>query len=63
MIRWGQSLGREVLVVATKLDKLSRTRRGAQLDQIASQLGQPAIAFSAREHFGVDELWHAMVSS
>jgi GTP-binding protein len=63
MIRWGQSLGREVFAVATKLDKLSPSRRGSQLDKIAATLGQSAIAFSAREHFGVDELWHAMISS
>ena len=27
MVRWGQSLGRRIVVVATKLDKLSRQRR------------------------------------
>jgi GTP-binding protein len=63
MIRWGQSLGREVLVVATKLDKLARTRRVAQLDKISSQLGAPALAFSAKELFGVEELWRALISS
>ena len=58
MVRWAATLGRKVTVAATKLDKVPRTRRGPQLARIAAQLGVPAvIGFSAREHFGVDELW------
>ena len=56
-----QYLGRKVVVAATKLDKLSRNRRGQQIDRIAGQLAVPAvIGFSAKEHFGVEELWRAL---
>jgi len=66
MVRWGQSLGKRILVVATKLDKLGRTRRSGQLQKIAATLGVPpdeVLGFSAKEKFGVDELWRALVSS
>ena len=65
MVRWGESLGKRILVVATKLDKLARTRRAAQLQKVATTLGMPpkdVIGFSAKEKFGVDELWRALSS-
>jgi len=66
MVRWGESLGKRIVVVATKLDKLGRTRRAARLQQIASTLALPpeqVIGFSAKEKFGVDELWRALVAA
>jgi GTP-binding protein len=61
MVDWGKSLGRDLVVVATKLDRLGRTRRPARIQQIADALGlDSAIAFSAKEKFGVDELWKAI---
>ena len=64
MVRWAESLARKVIVVATKLDKLSRTRRKQQLDKIAGQLAVPeVIAFSSKEPFGVEELWSALLSA
>ena len=64
MVGWGESLGRRVLVAVTKLDKLSRSRRGRQVEKIQAQLGvQPIIAFSAREPFGIEELWRALLSA
>ena len=63
MVRWGETLGRKVIVAATKLDKLSRNRRGQEIDRIAGSLAVPkVIAFSAREYFGVDELWRELVT-
>ena len=65
MVRWGASLRKRVLVVATKLDKIARTRRTAQLEKIAATLElspRQVIGFSAKEKFGVDELWRALVS-
>jgi GTP-binding protein len=63
MVRWAETLGRSVIAVATKLDKLSRQRRGQQIDKIAGQLAVPRVLpFSARERFGVEELWRALVS-
>ena len=66
MVRWGQSLGKRIVVVATKLDKIARTRRTAQLQKIATTLGVPpeqVIGFSAKEKFGIDELWTELVES
>src|SRR5262249_2556245 len=64
MVRWAESLGRKVIAVATKLDKLSRSRRKQQTDRIAGQLAVPeVIGFSAKERFGVEELWRACLSS
>jgi GTP-binding protein len=64
MVDWGRSLGRKLVVVATKLDHLRRTRRPAQLERIAKTLGVPdVIGFSAKEKFGLDETWRALVSA
>jgi len=63
MVRWAETLGCRVVVAATKLDKLSRNRRGQQLDRIAQQLAVPSvIGFSAKELFGVEELWSNLLS-
>ena len=63
MVRWAETLGRKVAVVATKLDKISRNRRRQHLDRIAGELAVPAvIGFSAKEHFGVDEVWQQLVT-
>jgi GTP-binding protein len=62
MVTWGKSLNKKVIAVATKLDRLGRTRRAQQTDAIAHDLGMPAvIAFSAKERFGIDELWRSLV--
>jgi GTP-binding protein len=61
MVAWGKSLGRDLVVVATKLDRLGPTRRPGRIREIAAALGvDSAIAFSAKEKFGVDELWKAI---
>ncbi len=62
MVRWAESLGRKVIAVATKLDKLARTHRGQRVEKIAGQLAVPSVmAFSAKERFGVEELWRALL--
>jgi len=63
MVEWGKSLGRDLVVVATKLDRLGRTRRPARIREIAAALEvDDVIAFSGKEKFGVDELWKAIAS-
>jgi len=55
-----RGLGREVLVAATKIDKLPRTRRGSALREVERTLGlEPggAVPFSAVEGTGTDALW------
>lgn len=59
------SLGHRPTVVATKIDRLSRSRRGASLAGVARDLAlgdQRPIAFSARSGEGVKELWSAINS-
>ncbi len=54
------SLGREVVVAATKMDKLPRTRTGAALRAVEAALALPhgaAVPFSAVEGTGTDALW------
>jgi GTP-binding protein len=64
MVRWGETLGHKIVVAATKLDRLARNRRGQQIDRIAGGLAVPkVIGFSAKEHFGVDELWRELVTA
>jgi GTP-binding protein len=61
MVAWARSLGREPVVVATKLDHIARSRRPARMREIAAVLGvDSAVAFSAKEKFGIDEIWKAI---
>ncbi len=55
-----RATGRRVLVAATKMDKLAKTRRGAALRAVEEALGIPrgeAVPFSAIEGTGADALW------
>lgn len=64
MVRWGESLGRRIVVAATKLDKLARNRRGQQIDRIAGQLAVPkVVGLSAKELFGVEDLWRELLAT
>jgi GTP-binding protein len=59
------SLGVPTIVVATKVDKLSRAERGPTLATLAARLGiedEQLIPFSARTGEGRDELAQAVVS-
>lgn len=59
------SLGVPTIVVATKVDKLSRAERGSTLVTLAARLGiedEQLIPFSARTGEGRDELAQAVVS-
>ncbi len=55
-----RATGRRVIVAATKIDKLSKTRRGAALRTVEEALGLArgdAVPFSAVEGTGADALW------
>jgi GTP-binding protein len=57
---------RQIIIAATKADRLARTRRGSSLDRIARDLGVPrsaVFAFSAHEGIGRDELWRALCAA
>ena|SRR5437868_3074751 len=55
--RWLQSLGIERAVIATKVDKLTRNERNANLKELERQLGTAALPFSAASGEGLDDLW------
>lgn len=60
-----QAAGRRVVVAATKMDKLVRSRRAAALQGIERALGLPrgeAVPFSAVEGTGTDALWACLAS-
>jgi GTP-binding protein len=66
MVDFLASVKRTLIVVATKIDKLPRTRRGAGLDKLAKTLGVPRtamIAYSAKENIGHDDVWRAICSA
>jgi GTP-binding protein len=59
-LRFLSGAGRQVVVAATKMDKLARTRRGQALRTVEKALGlEPGSAepFSAEEGTGTDALW------
>ena len=65
MMEFLGSLGVPTIVVATKVDKLSKAERGARLAALAAQLGvedEQLIPFSARTGEGRDDLAQAVVS-
>ena len=64
MIDWLRSLGRTPIVVATKIDKLPKTRRAAALQKHAKvlELAEGVLqGFSAKERLGVEELWRILL--
>lgn len=59
-----QQKGRRILVVATKIDRLTKARRKPRLQALAQDLSLPreaVVAFSSTEKLGVDEVWDALL--
>ena len=56
----GERRQAEVIVVATKIDKVPKSQRAAAVAQIHRSLGKSAIAVSATTGEGIDRLWHAL---
>jgi GTP-binding protein len=54
---WLQSLDVERAVIATKIDKLSRSARVKNLKALERQLGMTALPISATGGEGLDDLW------
>ena len=61
---WLRAIGLRVVVVATKVDKLSRAERPGSLVAIRDSLNVPEgtelIPYSSVTHEGRDELWRAI---
>jgi GTP-binding protein len=47
----------EVLVVATKIDRLSASQRKPALNKLAKESKRRILAFSSKEHIGREDLW------
>jgi GTP-binding protein len=61
-----RAAGRPVVVAATKIDKLPRTKRGAALREVEQILGLArgdAVPFSAVEGTGADALWSRLAAA
>jgi GTP-binding protein len=59
-LRFLTGAGRVVVVAATKIDKLARTRRGRALEVVERAMSLPkgsAVPFSAEEGTGTEALW------
>jgi GTP-binding protein len=55
--KWIESIGTARVVVATKIDKLSRGERAKNLRELERQLGTAPLPFSAASGEGLDDLW------
>ncbi|PYR72608.1 MAG: hypothetical protein DMF86_23075 [Acidobacteria bacterium] len=55
---WLASLGVERVVVATKIDKLSRAERARNLEELKRGFGTAALPISAPRGEGLDDLWN-----
>ena len=63
-IQWLRQVGQQPVVVATRLDKLTRGARRASLEEVRDGLGLPAatglVPYSSVTHEGRDELWQVI---
>lgn len=55
--RWLDSMGVETRIVATKIDKLTRSERARNLKAIGDTFGTAALPVSVASGEGLDELW------
>jgi GTP-binding protein len=63
MVAWLDGLGRRALVVATKIDKIGKGRRGAVLQGLRRDLGVDVVAFSAVTGEGRDGVWERVAEA
>lgn len=60
--KWLATLGVEPVIIATKIDKLSRAERTRNLRELERIFGKPALPVSAERGEGLDELWTTIAS-
>ena len=51
-----EKAGKEILVVANKIDKIKKSELNEQLKKIETTLGRPVLPYSAKENIGVGKL-------
>ena len=61
LLEFLEHIGREALVVVTKLDKLPRNKRKLELQALREQIGLPIYGFSSETGEGKDALWRALL--
>jgi GTP-binding protein len=59
---WFATLGLEPVIVATKIDKLSRAERARNLREVERIFGKPALPVSAERGEGMEELWKTIAN-
>jgi GTP-binding protein len=57
---WLNRIGVRYELVATKIDKLSRTERARNLKTLETSFAMPALPVSAASGEGMDELWRTI---
>ena len=60
--RWLDTMGVDFHVVATKVDKLSRSERARNMKALELTLGRPPLPVSAASGEGMDVLWKTIAS-
>ena len=59
---WLDATGLTRVLVATKIDKLSRAERAKNLGELERKLGMAALPISARGGEGLDNLWRLIAN-
>jgi GTP-binding protein len=59
---WLSAMGVDFHVVATKIDKLSRSERARNMKALELTLGKPPLPVSAADGEGLDALWKTIAS-
>lgn len=59
---WLETIALPYIVVATKMDKLSRNSRGRAVREIERHFNRPVLAVSASTGEGLDELWRLIAN-
>lgn len=62
MMEWLAAVSRPALVVATKIDKIGKDKRGAVLRRLREHLGAEVLPFSSVTGEGKDAVWKALLA-
>ncbi len=61
MVQWLRGAGRRFILVGTKSDKLSPSRRQSEMKKLGAQFGSDILAVSARTGDGIEDLWRLIL--
>lgn len=63
MVAWARELGRPLILILTKVDKVSQSERATRAAQWKALSGVAPIPFSAKTGFGLNALWAALCAA